>query len=70
MGSDYILLAAHYPFKGYYEDSFQCSTFLAAMWQLIKYKKQGYEIINLAYRKTIKIDTSNWNQITLDRGER
>ena len=69
MGSNYELLAAHYPFKGYYEDSFQCSTFWAAMWQLIKYKKQGYEIIDLVYRKTIKFDTSNWDQITCIRGD-
>lgn len=68
MGSNYELLAAHYPFNGYYEAGFQCSTFLAAMWQFIKYKKQGYEIIDIAYSKPIKIDTSNWNQITFERG--
>ena len=50
MGTRYELLAAHYPFKGYYEESFQCATLLAALMQFRKYKSQGYEIIDLFYR--------------------
>ncbi len=64
MGTLYTILAAHSPFNGYYEESVQCTTLWAAMKQFRKYQKQGYEIINLAYREAIKIDTSNWNQIT------
>lgn len=69
MGYKYEILAAHYPFIGYYEKSCKCSTFWSAMMQLRKYKKQGYDIINLLYRKPIKIDISNWDQITMCRGD-
>lgn len=50
MGSRYEILAAHYPFTGYYEESYQCVTFLAALIQFRKYKNYGYEIIDLFYR--------------------
>ena len=66
MGSQYEILAAHYPFKGYYEESFQCETLWAAMKQFRKYQSKGYEIINLVYREMVKVDYSNWNQITRD----
>lgn len=66
----YTILAAHSHFNGYYEESFDCTTLWAAMKQFRKYQKQGYEIIDLRYRETIKIDFSNWNQITMtDWGE-
>lgn len=50
MGSKYELLAAHYPFQGYYEESCLCDTLWAALKQFRKYKSQGYEIINVYYR--------------------
>jgi hypothetical protein len=65
MGTNYQLLAAHYPFQGYYEDGFQCSTLLAALKKFLEYKLKGYEIIDMHYREFIKVDTSDWNQITL-----
>lgn len=65
MGSEYELLAAHYPFKGYYEESFQCSTLWAALKKFREYKHKGYEIIDVHYRKFIKVDTSDWNKITM-----
>lgn len=64
MGNKYEILAAHYPFKGYYEKSFQCNTFWLAFKMFRTYKRKGYEIINLSYRKPIKIDTTNWYQVT------
>ncbi len=63
MGTKYEILAAHYPFMGYYEESFQCNTLWGALKQFRKYQKQGYEIINIHYRD-IKYD-----QITWSRGE-
>lgn len=50
MGNKYEILATHYPFKGYYEESFQCDTMWAALKQFRKYQRQGYEIIDLSYR--------------------
>lgn len=50
MGTKYELLAAHYPFQGYYEESFQCSTLWIALKKFREYKHQGYEIINVYYR--------------------
>ena len=50
MGSTYQILAARYPFKGHYEESFQCQTLWAALMQFRKYKSQGYEIIDMFYR--------------------
>lgn len=50
MGTRYEIIAAHYPFKGYYEESFQCATFWSALMQFRRYKNQGYEIIDLFYR--------------------
>lgn len=65
MGTKYELLAAHYPFQGHYEDSFQCLTLWAALKKFREYKHKGYEIIDVHYREFIKVDTSDWNQITL-----
>lgn len=50
MGTTYQILAARYPFMGYYEESFQCKTLWAAMVQFREYKRQGYEIIDMFYR--------------------
>jgi hypothetical protein len=50
MGNKYEILAAHYPFKGYYEESFRCDTMWAALKQFRKYQHQGYEIIDVSYR--------------------
>lgn len=50
MGTKFEILAAHYPFKGYYEESFQCDTMWAALKQFRKYQRQGYEIIDVHYR--------------------
>lgn len=50
MGTRYEIIAAHYPFQGYYEESFQCVTLWAAFMQFRKYKSQGYDIIDLFYR--------------------
>ena len=50
MGTTYQLLAAHYPFMGYYEESFQCKTLWSAMMKFREYKHQGYEIIDMFYR--------------------
>lgn len=50
MGFKFQLLAARYPFKGYYEASFQCSTLLGTLIKFIKLQRQGYEIINVSYR--------------------
>ena len=33
MGTRYEIIAVHYPFKGYYEESFQCATLWAALVQ-------------------------------------
>ena len=55
MGNRYEILAAKYPFKGYYEDSCQCDSLLAALWHLIKYQRKGYGIINLQFRNIKEI---------------
>ena len=60
MGTKYAILAAHYPFRGYYEASFQCSTLWSALKQFRKYQKQGYELINIHYRD-IKYDQITWS---------
>jgi len=60
MGLEYEILAAHYPFQGYYEASFQCRTLWAALKQFRKYKSQGYEIINFYYRNIPEQFTCMW----------
>jgi hypothetical protein len=64
MGSKYEVLAAHYPFLDYYEESFQTDSLLSALLCLRKFKRMGYEIIDIHYRAPVKIDISSWNQIT------
>ena len=59
MGTKYEILAAHYPFKGYYEKNFQCNTLWSALKKYREYKRNGYEIINIYYRN-IKWDTITW----------
>ena len=68
MGNKYEIIAAHYPFKGYYEASHRTDSFLSFIWHLIKFQRKGYEIIDVAYRN-VKIDTSNWKNITYMRGD-
>ena len=58
MGMKFEILAARYPFQGYYEESFQCSTMWAALKQFRKYQRQGYEIIDVHYRNFQ--DTFTW----------
>jgi hypothetical protein len=50
MGTKYEILAARYPFSGYYEESFQCRTLWAALNKFREYKRKGYEIIDVHYR--------------------
>ena len=50
MGTKYEILAARYPFSGYYEKSFQCRTLWAALNKFREYKRKGYEIIDVYYR--------------------
>lgn len=59
MGTKYEILVAHYPFKGYYEDSFQCHTLWTALKKFREYKHKGYEIIDVHYRD-IKWDHITW----------
>lgn len=47
------------------EESFKCNTLWAALKKFRECKRKGYEVIDVHYRKFIKVDTSNWNQITL-----
>lgn len=58
MGNRYEILAAKYPFKGYYEASCQCNTLIGAIWHLFKYQCQGYGIINLQFRN---IEETNYD---------
>lgn len=60
MGNKYEILAAKYPFKGYYEKSFQCNTFWMALTYFREYKRQGYDIIDVHYRD-IKYDCVTWS---------
>lgn len=50
MGNKYQILAAKYPFNGYYEKSFQCNTLWIALVYFREYKRQGYDIIDVHYR--------------------
>jgi hypothetical protein len=50
MGNKYEILAAKYPFKGYYEKSFQCDTLWMAIKMFREFKRQGYDIIDVHYR--------------------
>lgn len=50
MGDKYQILAAKYPFKGYYEKSIQCNTLWVALKYFREYKRQGYDIIDVHYR--------------------
>lgn len=60
MGNKYRIEAAHYPFKGYYEASFQCNTLWTALKYFREYKRQGYEIINFYYRDIKAHETFTW----------
>ena len=64
MGMTYEILATHYPFPNYYEKSFQTDNLFSALFAFFRFKKKGYEIIDIHYRAPIKFDTSNWNHIT------
>lgn len=50
MGSKYEVLAAKYPFNGYYSAHVNCNNWAEAMTQFIKFKAQGYNIIDIRYR--------------------
>ena len=62
MGFKFEILAAHYPFKGCYEESFQCNTVWSALMQFRKLKGQGYEIIDLHYRDFNEQYTDIWDE--------
>ena len=67
----YQILATHYDLHDYYEKVSFTDSLLSAIWTFIKFKKQGYEVVDFCYyyRKPIKFDTSNWNEITFDMGD-
>ena len=50
MGNKYEILAAKYPFKGYYEEWFQCETLWIALKKFREFKRHGYDIIDVRYR--------------------
>lgn len=53
MGSKYEVLAAKYPFQGYYEQSYRCDNLDDAIQRLKEFQAVGYDIINL-YCRDIK----------------
>lgn len=65
----YFLSATHYPFDDTDQEVLTADNLLHALWQFRKLKKQGYDIIDIRYSRPIKIDTSNWDQITWDWSE-
>lgn len=60
----YEILAAYYDSCWDDEESFQTDSLLSALWCLRKFKKSGYDIIDIRYRAPVKFSTSNWNHIT------
>lgn len=62
MSDKYEILAARYPFMGYYEASCQCGNLFEVIWHLIKYQRQGYEIIDVHYRNIKYQFTSTWRE--------
>lgn len=69
MRTKYTILAANYPFMDKYEESFECATLWVALNKFREYKRRGYEIIDVHYREIIRVDTSNWDHITMIRGD-
>lgn len=65
----YEIFAAHYGSCWDYEELFETNSLLSALLKLRKFKKGGYEVINIRYRAPIRFDTSNWNHITSNLGE-
>lgn len=47
------------------EESFQCNTLWAALKKFREYRRKGYEVIDIHYRKTTKFNTESWNDITV-----
>lgn len=68
MGTKYAIYASRYPYDGKVKASYRTDSFISFIWHLLKFQCQGYDIIDVAYRN-VKIDTSNWTSITMDRGE-
>ena len=64
MGTKYAIYASRYPYNGKVQASHRTDSLLSFIWYLVKFQRQGYEIIDVSYRN-IKIDTSNWDHITL-----
>lgn len=50
MGMKFEILAAHYPFSGHYQDSYQCATLWGALKKFREFRHAGYEIIDVHYR--------------------
>lgn len=62
MGSKYEILAARYPWKGYYEASCQCGNLFSMIWNLIKCQCRGYEIIDVSCRNIKEQFTCTWQE--------
>lgn len=50
MGGKYKILAAKYPYQGYWEESSFCDSFEEAIKQVEEYHQNGYNIIDLYCR--------------------
>lgn len=62
----YFISAERWPFDYNNKEVAVADNLLSALLQFRKFKKKGYNVINIRYAKQIKIDTSNWNQLTMD----
>lgn len=68
MGTKYAIYASKYPYDGKVKVSYRTDSFISFIWHLLKFQRKGYDIIDVAYRN-IKINTSNWNSITMSWSE-
>lgn len=50
METKFKILAAHHPFKGFYEEFFNCNTLWSALKKFREFRHAGYEIIDVRYR--------------------
>ena len=50
MANKYEILAAKYPFNGYYSAHINCNNLAETIAQFIKLKAHGYNIIDIRYR--------------------
>lgn len=54
VGNNYMISAAKYPFKGYWETNKRCKTLLGAFVAIISLKAKGFEIVDLNCRNIKK----------------